>query len=100
MKTYYVYILSNDSNIVLYIGVTNDLERRLYEHRHPLTNKSFTSRYKLAKLVYYEVFEDMDNAIAREKELKLWRRKWKIDLITKFNLRWNDLSRDWRSKGC
>lgn len=95
MKTYYVYILSNSSNIVLYIGVTNSLEKRLYQHKEKTQKKSFTAKYKLNKLVYYEVFEDVNNAIAREKELKLWRRKWKVDLVSLINPKWKDLTSDW-----
>ncbi|HOX96754.1 MAG TPA: GIY-YIG nuclease family protein [bacterium] len=95
MKTYYVYILSNSSNIVLYIGVTNSLEKRLYQHKEKTQKNSFTAKYKLNKLVYYEVFEDVNNAIAREKELKLWRRKWKVDLVSLINPKWKDLTSDW-----
>jgi putative endonuclease len=95
MKIYYVYILTNSFNIVLYIGITNSLIRRLYEHKNSIIVKPFTARYKLNKLVYYEVFNDVANAIAREKELKLWRRKWKIELISVFNPKWKDLTSDW-----
>ncbi len=79
MKNYFVYILSNNSK-TLYVGVTNDLERRLYEHKNKLI-KGFTKKYNLNKLVYYEVSNDINSAIAREKQLKKWHREWKINLI-------------------
>ena len=73
MKSYYVYIMSNQSNSVLYIGVTNDLIRRVYEHKNKLI-EGFTKRYNLNKLVYFECVENVNVAIAREKQLKGWRR--------------------------
>ena len=79
-KQYYIYILTNKSNKVIYIGVTNDLERRMFEHRNKLV-EGFTKRYNLMKLVYYEVTEDVESAISREKQLKNWHRDWKINLI-------------------
>ena len=79
-KQYYIYILTNKSNKVIYIGVTNDLERRMFEHRNKLV-EGFTKRYNLMKLVYYEVTEDVESAITREKQLKNWHRDWKINLI-------------------
>jgi putative endonuclease len=90
-KQYYVYILTNKSNKVIYIGVTNDLERRMFEHKNKLV-EGFTKRYNLMKLVYYEVTEDVQSAIRREKQLKNWHRDWKINLINQFNPGWNDLS--------
>ena len=91
---YYVYILTNASHHSLYIGVTNHLERRLYEHRAELLD-GFTKQYHLHKLVYYEAAGDVNAAIAREKQLKGWTRKKKEDLIASVNPRWEDLSRDW-----
>ena len=92
-KQYYVYIISNHSNNVLYIGVTNDLARRIYEHKNKLI-KGFSSKYNLVKLVYYEITESIESAIAREKQLKNWHRDWKINLINQFNPEWKDLSND------
>ncbi len=92
MKTYYVYILSNKSK-TLYIGVTNDLKRRMFEHKNKLVN-GFTKRYNLTKLVYFEVFNNSQDAIRREKQLKNWHREWKINLIESVNKNWEDLSKD------
>ena len=94
MKSYYVYILTNKIHSVLYIGVTSDLERRLYEHRHKLV-KGFTSKYNATKLVYVEETNDAVAAISREKQLKGWLRKKKDDLISVANPEWHDLSEDW-----
>jgi len=93
MKHYFVYILTNKSNKVLYIGVTNNLECRMYEHKNKLV-KGFTEKYNLTKLVYYEVTSDIISAIKREKQLKNWHRDWKIKLINDFNPEWKDLSID------
>ena len=93
-KSYYVYILASQPNGTLYIGVTNDLERRLYEHKNKLV-KGFTAEYGADKLVYYEETNDVSAAIQREKQLKKWNRKWKIELIEKDNLQWRDLSASW-----
>jgi putative endonuclease len=90
-RQYYVYILTNKSNKVIYIGVTNDLDRRMFEHKNKLV-EGFTKRYNLVKLVYYEMTEDVQSAIGREKHLKNWHRDWKINLINQFNPEWNDLS--------
>ena len=90
-RQYYVYILTNKSNKVIYIGVTNDLERRMFEHKNKLV-EGFTKRYNLMKLVFYEVTEDVESAISREKQLKNWHRDWKINLINQFNPEWEDLS--------
>jgi len=90
-KQYYVYILTNKSNKVIYIGVTNDLERRMFEHKHKLV-EGFTKRYNLVKLVYYESTNDVESAIAREKQLKNWHRDWKISLVNQSNPDWEDLS--------
>ena len=89
MKNYYVYILTNKSKI-LYIGITNDLVRRIYEHKNKLLD-GFTKRYSLNKLVYFEVFNNVNEAIRREKQLKNWHRQWKINLIESKNKNWKDL---------
>jgi len=88
---YYVYILSNSYKNVIYTGVTNDLVRRVYEHKNHLDKSSFTSRYNLENLVYFEVTTDIDAAIAREKQIKGWNRKRKEKLIEAKNPNWNDL---------
>ncbi len=93
-KTYYVYILSSKRNGTLYIGVTNDLERRLYEHRNNLI-EGFTNKYNVHHLVYYEDVNDIQSALQREKQLKRWTRKWKIELIEKVNPEWRDLAEDY-----
>ena len=91
---YYVYILTNRDDSVLYIGVTSNLTKRLYEHRNHLAD-GFTKRYNVHKLVYFEQTTDVNSAIAREKQLKGWTRKKKIDLISKTNPEWIDLSATW-----
>lgn len=90
MKNYYVYILTNKYNTVLYTGVTNDLVRRVYEHANHLV-KGFTERYNVTKLVYYESTESIESAILREKQIKDGSRKKKLDLINSFNPKWEDL---------
>ena len=90
MKTYYVYIISNHSKTV-YIGVTNNLIRRMYEHKNKLVD-GFSKRYKLNKLVYLEECNEIGSAILREKQLKNWRREWKVNLIESVNPKWEDLS--------
>jgi putative endonuclease len=90
-KQYYVYILTNRSNNVLYIGVTNDLVRRIYEHKNKVVN-GFTKKYNLNKLIYFETTTDVRSALEREKQLKNWHRDWKINLISEFNPKWEDLS--------
>ena len=87
---YYVYIMTNKRNTVLYIGVTNDLRRRVYEHKEKLVD-GFTKKYNITKLVYYEIFLDPENAIMREKHLKAGSRQKKIDLINQMNKEWRDL---------
>jgi len=88
---YYIYILTNKGHSVLYIGVTNNLERRIYEHKQHLI-PGFTDRYNVEKLVYFETTEDVKAAIQREKELKGWTRKRKERLIETLNPQWIDLS--------
>ena len=89
--TYYIYILASRRHGTLYIGVTNSLQKRLQEHR---TGKgsSFVKAYGIHRLVYVEFYERADEAIAREKQLKRWKRDWKIELIERENLEWRDLS--------
>lgn len=89
-KQFYVYIMTNKSNTVLYTGVTNDLQRRVYEHKEKLV-EGFTRNYNIDKLVYYEMFEDPQNAIAREKQIKGGSRLRKIVLIESMNAGWKDL---------
>lgn len=91
---YYVYIATNSLSTVLYVGVTNDLERRISEHKHKLV-PGFTSRYNVNKLVYFEDANDVREAIAREKQLKGWRRSRKVELVETMNREWRDLSADW-----
>ena len=91
---YFVYILSNWDDSVLYIGVTGNLPRRLYEHKNGLV-EGFTKKYNIHKLVYYEDTSDVYSAISREKQLKKWSRRKKNDLIAQMNPEWKDLSKDW-----
>ena len=93
MNTYYIYILSNKRNGTLYIGVTNNLIKRVYEHKNKVI-KGFTKKYSVHNLVYYEQTENINSAIEREKQLKKWNRKWKLELIEKFNPEWQDLYND------
>ena len=97
MSDYYVYIMTNNSG-TLYVGVTNDLERRVYEHSQS-TGRGFTKRYKLTRLVYYESTRDVRAAIQREKEIKGWVRRKKIALIASTNPYWKDLSEAWTETG-
>ena len=90
-KQYFVYILTNKSDKVLYIGVTNDLERRVYEHKNKMVD-GFRKKYNLNKLVYFDPTTDVRTAVEREKQLKNWHRDWKINLISGFNPEWKDLS--------
>ncbi len=91
MKAYYVYILASGFNGTLYVGVTNNLERRIYEHKNNLV-KGFSKKYHVHILVYYEQTLSIEAAIAREKQLKNWRRNWKTDLINDTNPTWRDLA--------
>jgi putative endonuclease len=90
LPSFYIYILANGRNGTLYIGVTNDLIRRVREHKNGQI-EGFTRKYKVDRLVYFEDTNDVTTAIAREKQLKAWRRKWKIDLIEANNPEWRDL---------
>jgi putative endonuclease len=92
-KTYFAYILASQRNGTLYIGVTNDLARRVSEHKNGLAD-GFTKKYGVKTLVHYEVFEDINEAIAREKQLKKYKREWKINLIQQHNLEWRDLTEE------
>jgi len=89
-KEYYVYIITNKINSVLYTGVTNDLNRRVFEHKSKLL-EGFTKKYNIDKLVFYEAYDDINNAIAREKQIKGGSRAKKIQLIEEMNSKWNDL---------
>lgn len=89
-KQYYVYIMSNDTNTITYTGVTNDLIRRVSEHKNKLV-EGFTARYNINKLVYYETGEDIESAILREKQIKSWARKEKVALVNTTNPDWQDL---------
>ena len=93
MKQPTMYILTNKPNGTLYIGVTSDLVKRIWQHKNNLV-KGFTEKYALHSLVYYEAHEEMYEAISREKQLKKWNRKWKLSLINKFNPYWLDLYAD------
>jgi len=92
-KVYYVYILASKRNGTLYIGITNNLERRIYEHKNDLI-EGFTKKYKVHILVYYEQTQDTESAIRREKQLKKWDRQWKLRLIEENNTEWKDLYDD------
>jgi putative endonuclease len=89
-KQYYIYIMTNKRNTVLYTGVTNDLKRRVYEHKEKLV-EGFTKKYNITKLVYYEVFDTIEHAILREKQIKGGSRQKKIDLVNSMNKEWWDL---------
>ena len=94
MEHFYVYILTNWNDKVMYIGVTNNLERRVYEHKQELV-EGFTKTYHIHKLVYYEETSDVRSAIQREKQLKGWRREKKNALVESMNPSWKDLSEEW-----
>ena len=89
-QQYYIYIITNQYNTVLYTGVTNDLIRRVYEHKEKLI-AGFTKKYNVNKLVYYEIFTDINSAITREKQIKAGSRQKKIDLVNSINRQWCDL---------
>ena len=91
MSNYYIYIMTNNKNTTLYTGVTNDLLSRVDQHKRKIDKKSFTSRYNIDKLVYYESTDDAYTAISREKQIKAGSRQKKIDLINNLNPEWKDL---------
>jgi putative endonuclease len=91
---YYVYIITNKKDGVLYLGVTNDIERRMFEHKNKLV-KGFSSKYNLDKLIYFEKYQYIGDAIKREKNIKKWKREWKIKLVIEDNPYWDDLSKEW-----
>jgi putative endonuclease len=93
-KSYYIYILSNFTNTTLYIGVTSNLEQRMYQHKNKLL-KGFTEKFNVKKLVYFKETNEVYEALKREKLLKKWHRAWKVELIRKENPYFEDLSKDW-----
>jgi putative endonuclease len=93
-RKYYVYLLTNWNNKVIYVGMTSDLQKRIYEHKHKQV-KGFTEKYNINKLVYYEETTDVHAALAREKEIKKWRREKKDNLVKTMNPAWRDLSLQW-----
>ncbi|MHC1703430.1 MAG: GIY-YIG nuclease family protein [Tenuifilaceae bacterium] len=95
MKQYFVYILASKKNGTLYIGFTNDLERRVGEHKAKVVI-SFTQKYDVDKLVYFETFNTSYEAFKRERQLKKWKREWKIQLVEAENMAWKDLAEDWK----
>ncbi len=98
METYSVYILASKKEGTLYIGVTSDLEKRVWQHKNKII-KGFTEKYNVNKLVYYEQTGNVESALTREKQLKEWQRRWKIRLIEKDNPEWNDLYEELRTDG-
>jgi len=95
MKQWYVYIMSNRPKEVLYIGVTNNIEERVKEHKLKVYPKSFTARYNCDKIIYFEEFDNGVDAEKRERRFKKWKRKWKIELIEEMNPSWAELSANW-----
>lgn len=93
MKTYYVYIMGSESG-TLYVGITSDIKRRVYEHKNHLI-QGFTDKYNIERLLYFEVISNPTSAIGREKQIKAWRREKKLALIDSVNPSWEDLSEDW-----
>ena len=93
-KTYAVYILTNYNETTFYIGVTGNLQKRIWEHKNKVV-EGFTKKYNVDRLVYYELTEDIESALNREKQLKRWHRQWKINLIKEMNPEFKDLSENW-----
>ncbi len=87
----YVYIMASQRNGTLYVGVTKNLSRRVYEHKNDVV-EGFTQKYRVHQLVYYEFYDDLENAVLREKRMKDWKRQWKLELIEKMNPDWQDLA--------
>jgi putative endonuclease len=94
MNTYFIYILSSPNKSVLYIGVTNDLQRRIAEHKSKMF-EGFSKKYNCTNLVYFEKHNQIEKAILKEKQLKKWKREWKENLINSENSDWTDLAKDW-----
>ena len=88
---YYVYIMANNTNVTVYTGITRNLQKRVYEHKNNILPKSFTAKYQVHKLVYFETTNDIYAAINREKQIKSHSRKWKNELVNSFNPEWRDL---------
>ena len=97
MEEFYVYIVTNRRNGTLYLGCTNDIKRRIFEHKNKIL-KGFTEKYNTNKLVYYQSFISKDEAFTKERQMKTWKRKWKVELIEQNNPNWIDLSEDWFEK--
>lgn len=95
MEFWYVYIMTNKPNGVIYIGITDNIEERVKEHKMKMYPKSFTARYNCDKLVYFEEFDDGEKVIIREKRFKKWKRDWKLKLIEDMNSGWTDISLNW-----
>ncbi len=89
-----IYFMTNEHNNVLYVGVTSDLKARVYQHLNKVYPNSFTAKYNCNKLVYYEYYTSIEEAIAREKNIKNWKREWKDELINKTNPNWKDISKE------
>ena len=92
-KRFYVYMLASKRNGTLYLGVTSDIVKRVWQHKNGLA-EGFTKKYGIKRLVYYEIHEDAENAMKREKQLKKWRRAWKVELVEEKNSEWRDLYAD------
>ena len=92
-KQFYVYMLASKRNGTLYLGVTSDIVKRVWQHKNGLA-EGFTKKYGIKRLVYYEIHEDAENAMKREKQLKKWRRAWKVELVEEKNSEWRDLYAD------
>lgn len=87
---FYVYILASKKNGTLYVGLTSNLQKRIFEHKNEVTG-GFTTKYRVKTLVHFEIFDDFDNAVKREKAIKAWKRQWKLEIIEKNNPDWHDL---------
>lgn len=97
MKSWYVYMMSNRKGGVIYIGVTNNIEARVEEHKTKLYKNSFTAKYNCNRLIYFEEYKDGYEASLGEKQMKKWNREWKVKLIKEMNPSWNDLSINWNN---